>query len=124
MATIALVQKKWIRGVHEFKWTSLTTTNSDGAPAGPKSGAPSLADKTIHVIGTPGAGFDMDLEGSNDNTNWKVLTDPQGNALTFTVVDIIEQIQENPLYIRPNVIAGDGTTDVTVIIAARTSMPR
>lgn len=124
MATVALVQKKWIRGVHEFKWTPLTTTNSDGAPAGPISGAPSLADKTVHILGTAGAGMDLDIEGSNDNVNWKVLTDPQGTALTFTAVDIIEQIQENPLYIRPNLIAGDGATAITVIIAARTSMPR
>lgn len=124
MATIALEQKKWIRGVHEFKWALLTTTNDVGAVAGPTSGAPSLADKTVHITGTIGAGGDIDIEGSNDGTNWKVLTDPQGNAITFTAVDIIEQIQENPLYIRPHVIGGDGATSVTIIIAARASMPR
>lgn len=124
MATVALTQKKHIRGVHEFKWTPLTTTNSDGAKAGPDSGAPSLPDKTVHVTGTAGASFSMNIEGSNDGTNWVILTDPQGNVLTFTAIDKLEQIQENPLYIRPNVTAGDGTTSVTVIIAARSSMPR
>ena len=123
MATVALTQKKHIRGVHEFKWTPLLN-GDDGGVAGPTQGAPSLPDKTVHVTGTPGASFSMDIEGSNDNTNWKVLTAPQGGALTMTAVDIIEQIQENPLYIRPNVTVGDGTTSVTVIIAARASMPR
>ena len=123
MATVILVQKKHIRGVHEFKWTPLLN-GDDGGIAGPKSGAPSLPDKTVHVTGTPGVGFSMNIEGSNDNTNFVTLTDPQGNALTFTTVDVIEVVQENPLYIRPNVTAGDGTTSVTVIIAARSTMPR
>ncbi len=123
MAIVALVQKKHIRGVHEFKWTPLLDTDTGGV-AGPLSGAPSLPDKTVQIKGTIGAGFDMDIEGSNDNVNWKVLTDPQGNVLTFTTNDHIVQIQENPLYIRPHVIGGDGTTSMTVIIIARASMPR
>lgn len=123
MATVALTQKKHIRGVHEFKWTPLLN-GDDGGVAGPTQGAPSLPDKTAHVFGTAGAGFSIDIEGSNDNTNWVKLTDPQGGLLTFTAVDKISVVQENPLYIRPKVTAGDGTTSVTVIISARTSMPR
>lgn len=124
MATVALTQKKHIRGVHEFKWTPLTTTNNDGAPAGPASGAPSLPDKTIHVTGTAGTGFSMKIEGSNDNSNWVTLINPQGSGLIFTAVDKISVVQENPLYIRPNITAGDGSTNITVIISARASMPR
>ena len=123
MATVTLAQFKHIRGVHEFKWTPLLN-GDDGASAGPDSGAPSLPDKTLHIEGTAGVGFSISIEGSNDNTNWKVLRDPQGAVLTFTAINIVEQIQENPLYMRPNVTGGDGTTSITVIIAARASMPR
>ena len=124
MATVALTQRKHIRGVHEFKWTPLTTTNSDGSVAGPKQGSPSLPDKTVHITGTAGSGLSIKIEGSNDNSNWVTLTDPQGSALIFTAIDKISVVQENPLYIRPNVTAGDGSTSITVIISARSSMPR
>lgn len=94
-------------------WANLLFSTTDtGAPAQ----YPQFNDKTVHVVGTLGTGGSVSLEGSNDGTNWKVLTDPQGSALTFTAVNVIEAVAECPLFIRPNVTAGDGTTDFTVIL--------
>lgn len=66
-------------------------------------------DATVTFEGTFGAGGSITLQGSNDNVNWYPLTDPQGNAITKTAA-AIETIEEAPLFMRPNVTAGDGTT--------------
>lgn len=76
-------------------------------------------DKTVQIQGTAGAGLSVTLQGSNDGTNWVALTDPQGNAVTKTAVGALEVVAENPRYIRPNVTAGDGTTDLTVTVFGR-----
>jgi hypothetical protein len=94
-------------------WAGLLGSTTDtGEPAE----YPQFNDKTVHVNGTLGVGGSVSIEGSNNNVNWKVLTDPQGNPLTFTAVNMIEQIMECPRYIRPNVTAGDGTTNFNVVI--------
>ena len=76
-------------------------------------------DRTVQFLGTFGTGGSVSFEGSNDGTNWLVLTDPQGNAITKTAASM-EFVTETPLYVRPRVTAGDGTTDLTVILFART----
>lgn len=76
-------------------------------------------DRTVQIIGTFGAGGAVNFEGSNDGTNWAILTDPQGNAITKTSASI-ESVTETPRYVRPSVTAGDGTTDLSVILFART----
>lgn len=95
--------------VFVFTWTPLTTTNADGNSLT----AEQYADKSVQVTGTPGVGGSVSLQGSNDGTNWATLTDPQGNALTFTAVGI-KMVAEATRYIRPLVTAGDGTTSLTV----------
>lgn len=75
-------------------------------------------DKCMTVQGTFGAGGTVVVEGSNDGTNFFTMNDPQGNALSVTVGKI-EQILENPRYIRPRVTAGDGTTNLSVIILSK-----
>lgn len=74
-----------------------------------------VADKTVQVTGTFGTGGTAIVEGSMDGTNWSPLTDPQGTALSFTA-DGINTVLENPKFIRPRITAGDGATDLTVII--------
>lgn len=69
-------------------------------------------DKSVQVSGTFG-GAALLLEGSNNGTDWAVLTDPQGNPLTFTAAKI-EMVTEATLYVRPRVSGGDGTTALTV----------
>lgn len=74
------------------------------------------SDKTFQVKGTFGAAGSVAIEGSSDGgTTWASLHDPQGNAIAQTAASI-EMIAENPLLVRPNVTAGDGTTSLTVII--------
>lgn len=76
-------------------------------------------DRTIQVVGTFGAGGSVSLQGSNDGgTTWATLTDPLGNALTFTATGL-KQILELPQKIRPSVTAGDGTTSLDVYIHMR-----
>jgi hypothetical protein len=76
-------------------------------------------DRTVQITGTFGASGSVSFEGSNDGTNWVVLTDPQGGAITKTSASI-ETVTEVPRYVRPNVTAGDGTTNLVVTMFART----
>ncbi len=108
-------------GVFMYTWAGLLNGDT-GAPLQ----IPSMSDKTVHIFGTFGSGGSVTLQGSNDPrvlTNpgsavWVALTDPQGNAITKTAA-AIEALLENPIFIRPIVTAGDGSTDLTVIISAK-----
>jgi hypothetical protein len=78
--------------------------------------SPQLRDKSIQVLGTFGASGNCRIEGSNDaGTTWATLNDPQGNVLDFGAAKI-EQLLESPNMIRPNITAGDGTTNLTVVL--------
>lgn len=100
--------------VIKITWEMLTTTNDSGTPVS----VPKFIDKTVTFTGTFGVGGTVALQGSNDGTNWYSLTDPQGNAISKTAAGI-EAVSENPWKIRPFVSAGDGTTDLDVIVIAR-----
>lgn len=102
------------KGVSRTVWTGLL----NGDTGSPESGA-QLSDKSVQVVGTVGAGGSVSIQGSNDLVNWNILTDPQGNLLTFTTQPALEQIQENPFYIRPIVTAGDGTTNFSVTLISK-----
>lgn len=78
-----------------------------------------FGDKTVQFQGTAGAGLSVNLEGSNDGSNWVVLTDPQGNAITKVAVSTLEVVAENPRFIRPRVTAGDGSTNLTITVFGR-----
>lgn len=72
------------------------------------------SDRSVQVTGTFGTGGSVSLKGSNDDgTTWATLTDPAGNAITFTSTGL-KQILQLPHKIRPEVTAGDGTTSLTV----------
>ena len=58
------------------------------------------------------------LEGSNDGTNYITMADPQGNALSFTTSNRLEQLLEVPRFIRPRTSGGTGT-DITVQLYAK-----
>lgn len=107
-------QQSWLqKRVSQTLWTGLL--NSDTGL--PQTGA-SLPDKSVQVSGTFGAGGSVSIRGSNDGSTYFTLTDPQGNALTFTA-NGMEQISENPKFMRPEVTAGDGTTSLTVTIISK-----
>lgn len=95
-------------------WTGLLN-GDDGSPVNLSD----FPDRTIQILGTFGTGGSVNFEGSNNNTNWEILTDPQGNAITKTAASM-EFVTETPLWVRPRVTAGDGTTSLTVIMFART----
>jgi len=97
-------------------WASLTTTDDVGAPIE----SPGRNDRSVQVAGTFGVGGSLSIEGSNEETptNWGVLTDPQGNALTFTAAKI-EAVSELTRHIRPHVTAGDGSTSLTASLLYR-----
>lgn len=100
---------------HVITWTGLTfATTDDGAPLE----MPGSADRSVQVIGTLGTGGSLRIEGSNDGTNWAALNDPQGNTLDINTLKI-EQVLDLTRYIRPRVTAGDGTTNLSVIMLVR-----
>ena len=96
-------------------WSGLLNTDT-GAPLDWTE----YADRCLQVTGTFGAGGSCTIQGSNDGSNWSPLTDPQGNALTFTSQKI-EQALELPRYVRPIVTAGDGTTSLVATLCMRRS---
>lgn len=76
-------------------------------------------DRTVQILGVFGVGGSVSFEGSNNGTDWLVLTDPQGNAIIKTGA-AMEFVTETPLFVRPRVTSGDGTTNLSVIMFART----
>jgi len=99
-----------------IKWTGLLNGDvGDGVEYN------QYGDRSVQVTGTFGAGGSVSLKGSNDGgTTWVVLTDPQGNALTFTAAGL-EAVSEFTQLIRPEVTAGDGTTSLTVNVFVASS---
>jgi len=87
-------------------WEALTSANAAGS-AVQVAGAKSMF---VQFVGT----FDsatIVLQGSNDNTNWVTLTDPQGNAISKTAAGA-EQVEDFPRYVRPSTSGGGGTQDL------------
>src|SRR5690554_522616 len=113
MATRANSSEYLTRGVLRTRWTGLA--NGD---IGQALDAVALADKSVHVYGTPGAGGTFIIEGSNNGSSWQILNDPQGNPLSFNA-EGIAMILENTLYVRPRVTAGDINTNFSVDIISR-----
>jgi hypothetical protein len=74
-------------------------------------------DKSVQVVGIFGTGV-VTIEGSNDGENWSTLTDPQGNDLNIATAKI-ELVCEATLLVRPRVVSGDGTTNLSVTLLAR-----
>lgn len=100
---------------HLITWASLHNGDT-GAPIE----MPGSPDRSIQFGGTFGTGGTIQIEGSNDSTNYLVLTDPQGNNISKTAA-AIEQIVELPRLIRPNVTAGDGTTSLNAYLIMKLS---
>ncbi len=97
------------------KWAALANGDK-GAPVS----FPDYWEMTVQADGTFGTGGSVTLKGSNhdDDADYLALTDPQGNAITKTAAGI-ELVSETPLYIKPHVTAGDGTTAVDVTLLLR-----
>lgn len=96
-------------------WVGLL--NGDDGDVIPTEAVLQYLDRTFQIEGTFGAGGTLLIEGSNDGTNWRTLSDPQGVMLSITSAGIYQVIQVT-LYMRPRVSAGDITTtlDVTALL--------
>lgn len=110
MATVGYTASNPASGIKLIVWTSLTTTNLDGTPfIGPQ-----FADRSVQVTGAF-SGATLQIQGTNfeSSETWTQLTDPQGNPIGFTSAGI-EQVMENTYKIRPLLIGGTGSTDLTI----------
>jgi hypothetical protein len=104
---------------HKFLWETLTTTNPTGI--GIKN--PIQADKTVQVTGTFGGSASIAIQGSNDSTDgsdgtWFSLEGPGDSVLAFTAAGG-DVIKENPIWMRPLLSSGNGSTDLDVFIFSR-----
>lgn len=113
MATVPNTPQNLLIGNVIYTWSSLAS-GDDGAPVG----FTGSGDRTVQVLGTPGAGGTVLIEGSLDGVNYSTLRDPSGVALSFTGPGL-KAILENVVSLRPRVTGGDGSTSFTVLIAAR-----
>ena len=78
------------------------------------------SDRSIQVAGTFG-GASITIGGSNDGQTYHALTDAQGNALTLTA-SALKAVIEPPIYLKPRVFGGDGTTSLKVVLSGRRSV--
>ena len=101
--------------VKTYKWSNL-----ENGDTGTPLNVPYNADKTVQVYGTFGVGGHCKIEGANDFESpvFDVLSDHRGDDLDLTEAKIA-LVAENPFWIRPNISAGDGTTDITIIVTVK-----
>lgn len=79
---------------------------------------PGASDKCIQFFGTNWGAATIAVQGSNDGTNFVALTDPQGNALSKTA-DAIEQILENPRFLRVYLTVAGTAAVISAILYSR-----
>ena len=98
-------------GVVVFTWETLT----DGDTGSPVLAA-RFADKTVHSDGNYSGTAVITMQGSNNNVAWFTLTDHADTDVTMGADTVGAVIAQNPLWIRPSVGAGDGSTDIDVYL--------
>lgn len=96
-----------------YTWSPLTFGDTGDAV-----GATGTGDRTVQILGTFGVGTSVAIEGTLNGTDWQTLRDPTGNLLTFSAPGL-KAVLENVIQLRPHVIAGDGTEQITVLVAVR-----
>ena len=79
-----------------------------------------FSDRSVQVSGTFG-GASVTIGGSNDGITYHALTDTAGGSLSVAAA-CLKQIVELPVWIKPRVFGGDGTTTLTVTMAGRRSV--
>lgn len=94
-------------------WTGLLNTD-DGDPVQ----VGQYQSKTVQVIGTFGAAGNARIAGSLDGTTFAALNSPASAALDITAAKVLG-VLENAVLIKPQITAGDGTTNLTVVLLAR-----
>lgn len=107
----------------------ITWEGLDGDDTGTPVSVAGYTDKSVQIGAGGGAthgGATTVLQGSNDtradpnhadhaNAKWFTLVDPNGNAISATA-DKMEQVLENPLWIRPSQTGGSaGDLDIVLV---------
>lgn len=98
-------------GVVVITWETLTDADTGSAVL-----AARYADKTVHSDGNYSGTATVTMQGSNNNTAWFTLTDHAGTDVILDADTTGFVIAENPLWIRPLVNSGDGSTDIDVYL--------
>lgn len=96
-------------------WSPLAA-DDDGAPVR----LAVYSDRSIQVSGTFG-GASVTIGGSNDGETYHALTDPNGETLALTT-GALRTIVELPIFLKPRVFGGDGTTNLKVVLSGRRSI--
>lgn len=79
-----------------------------------------FSDRSVQISGVF-AGASVTIGGSNDGVTYHALTDTSGTLLTLTEA-CLKQIVELPVWIKPRVFGGNGSTSLTVTLAGRRSV--
>ncbi len=121
MATRGFVPTDVSGRVHRFTWAGLLN-GDDGVLVS----IPGAADMSVQVFGTFGSGGTIIVEGTLElldpaPTNFFTLRDGGDNPISFAAADG-EMVGPVSVAVRPRVTAGDGTTDLTMILIARSTM--
>lgn len=96
-------------------WAGMSA-NDDGEPVR----LAVYSDRSIQVSGVFG-GASVTIGGSNDGETYHALTDTQGDPLTLTA-GALKQIIELPVFIKPRVFGGDGSTNLKFVLSGRKSV--
>lgn len=96
-------------------WSTLAA-GDDGAPVR----LAVYSDRSVQIAGTFG-GASVTIGGSNDGVTYHALSSTDGEPLTLTA-GALKQIVELPIWIKPRIFGGDGTTNLTVILSGRRSI--
>lgn len=115
MATKLVTTTQIDENTVQFAWASMAN-GDDGVPVG--NNWSNYADRSVQVAGTFGAGGNLRISGSQTGAGYTALNDAFGTALNMTAANT-KTIAEVPLFTRPEVTAGDGTTALVVTMVAR-----
>ena len=76
-------------------------------------------DMTVHSDGNYSGSGSITMQGSNNAVAVFSLTEPGNTAISLTADTVGSLIVEQPIYMRPLVASGDGSTDIDVWISAK-----
>lgn len=113
MTTRAIDQDVTVDPHFAVTWSGLLDTDTGEAFEGGD-----WVDRCVQVFGTFGTGGTCTIQGSNNGSNWNTLKDSFGTAIQFTSAGVA-QVMEVTRYIRPNITAGDGSTNLSCVMYTR-----
>jgi hypothetical protein len=114
MATTRTIEQGIVPASWIATWTSLLNGETGDFADIPLD----AATRSIQVSGTFGAAGNVIIEGSNDGATFFTLNNAFGTALGTVTAAAINSIDQNCRFVRPRVSAGDGTTNLKVVLVA------